>query len=89
MTNQTDQFKCMPLTDMTLEEFKTWLSSNNVTVCYALKTPTYEKITNETLISQLEAISCHNGTNIFSLSSDNELVPEIKVSRLKELDKLV
>lgn len=36
--------------------FKTWLASNPTTVYYALAEPVDEEITNETLISQLEAL---------------------------------
>lgn len=35
---------------------KTWLTTNNVTVYYALATPSYETITNENLIQQLNNI---------------------------------
>jgi hypothetical protein len=37
-------------------DFKTWLSTHNTIVYYVLATPTYEIITNETLISQLEEL---------------------------------
>lgn len=40
----------------TIEDFKTWLSNNNVTIYYALATPTEEEITDETLIAQLEVL---------------------------------
>lgn len=54
---------------MTLEEFKTWLSNNNVSMYYAC-TPTDTEITDTTLISQLEAInnalSYEEQTNISS-----------------------
>lgn len=36
-------------------DFKTWLSTNNVNVYYILANPTYEIITNDYLIEQLEA----------------------------------
>ena len=39
-----------------LADFKTWLSSDPTTVYYALAEPVDEEITNETLISQLEAL---------------------------------
>ena len=45
------------LSAYTINEFKTWLSNNNVTAYYKLATPTYTEITDTTLISQLEAIS--------------------------------
>ena len=37
-------------------DLKTWLSTHNTIVKYPLATPIYEKITNPTLISQLEAL---------------------------------
>ena len=37
-------------------QFKTWISANNVTAYYALATPTYTKITDNTLIGQLDAV---------------------------------
>ncbi|MBO7693860.1 MAG: hypothetical protein J6T10_14665 [Methanobrevibacter sp.] len=40
----------------TLETFKTWLSSNNVTVCYLLATQTDTKITDTTLLEDLELL---------------------------------
>ena len=52
--------------------FKTWLQSNNVTVYYALATPTDTKITDTTLISQLEALGAmrlYVGENNLSVSS--------------------
>lgn len=38
----------------TLADFKTWLASNNVTVYYALATPTDEEITDQDLIDALD-----------------------------------
>ena len=40
----------------TVADFKTWLSTHNTTVYYALATPTDTEITDSTLISQLEAL---------------------------------
>ena len=40
--------------DETIDTFKTWLSSNNVSVYYPLATPTEEEITDTTLIAQLD-----------------------------------
>lgn len=40
----------------TVEQWSSWLSTHNTTVYYALKNPTYEIITNETLIEQLNNI---------------------------------
>mgnify|MGYP007022359191 CR=1 FL=1 len=42
----------------TTSEWKTWLGSNNVLTYYALETPTDTKITDSTLVSQLDAV--HN-----------------------------
>lgn len=72
----------------TIANFKTWLSENNVVVWYVLANPVTTQITNTTLINQLEAISVHTGTNIISLSSDNNMTPEIEITRLKELERL-
>ena len=40
----------------TLENFKSWITQNPVTIYYALETPTDTKITDTTLIGQLDAI---------------------------------
>jgi hypothetical protein len=72
----------------TIANFKTWLSENNVVVWYPLVNPVTTQITNTTLINQLEAISVHTGTNIISLSSDNNMTPQIEITRLKELERL-
>jgi uncharacterized protein YdgA (DUF945 family) len=40
-----------------LDAWKTWLGSHNMTVYYALTTPTDTKITDATLISQLDALN--------------------------------
>ena len=86
--NTPGQFKCMPLTNMTLAEFKTWLSTHNVIVWYELQNPVTTQITNATLIDQLEAISLHTGTNIITISNDNNMTPEIEITRLKELERM-
>lgn len=39
-----------------INDWKTWLSNNNITVYYVLATPIEEEITNTTLISQLNAL---------------------------------
>ena len=72
----------------TIANFKTWLSENNVVVWYVLANPVTTQITNTTLINQLEAISVHTGTNIITISNDNNIIPEIEITRLKELEKL-
>lgn len=55
-------------------EFKTWLSSNNVAVYYALSTPTDTQITNSALIAQLDALDegdTYDGTTVITVSSEN------------------
>ncbi|MBR2677821.1 MAG: phage tail protein [Bacilli bacterium] len=51
--------------------FKTWLSTNNVEVCYGLATPTNTLIEDEELINQLNAIELLEGLNNVSVSSAN------------------
>lgn len=52
----------------TLNEWKTWLSTHNTTVYYALATPTTTEITDETLLAQLNFIaSLYGGVNNISL----------------------
>lgn len=87
--NTAGTFKCMTLTNMTMAEFKAWLSTHNVIVWYELQNPVTTQITNTTLINQLETISVHTGTNIITISNDNNIIPEIEITRLKELEKLV
>ena len=69
----------------TLNDFKTWLSSNNVTLEYVLATPTYTEITNTELINQLETLytakSQEGTTNISITSEDLEMI--LNVSALK------
>lgn len=51
---------------MTLANFKTWVSNNNLTVYYTLETSTTTEITETNLIAQLEAIynaKLQSGTN--------------------------
>ena len=69
-------------------DLKTWLETHNLIVYYALITPTYETITNETLISQLESIKVNTGSNYFTLSNSNNVLPNIYAKRLKKLDSL-
>lgn len=73
---------------LNLSNFKTWLSTNNLTVYYILATPTTTEITETELINQLEAISVFTGTNNFTISNLNNVLPTIYAKRLKELDKL-
>ena len=73
-------------TASTVEQFKTWLSTHNTIVYYVLATPTYEEITDTTLIEQLEDLkttkSVEGQTNI---TQTNEELPFIlDVSGLKK-----
>lgn len=59
---------------MTVEQFKTWLSTNNITVYYILDTPTDTEITDTTLISQLESLkdaTTFENTTHIEVSSDD------------------
>ena len=65
----------------TIALFKDWLDNNNLYILYVLETPTYEKITDTTLITQLENINnnarSYKGTTIIectSESTDNEVI---------------
>lgn len=52
----------------TAANFKTWLSTHNTTVYYALATPTTTEITDETLLAQLNFLaSLYKGANNISL----------------------
>lgn len=88
ITNTTSQIRIRYGTEQTTENFRSWLSNHNVTVWYVLENSTTTQITNTTLINQLEAISVHTGTNIITISNDNNIIPEIEITRLKELEKL-
>ena len=72
----------------TLNSVLDWLSTHNVEVWYPLATPVTTQITNATLINQLESLYLHTGTNIITISNDNNIIPEIEITRLKELEKL-
>lgn len=64
----------------TVNDFKTWLASNNVTVYYVLVTPTDTEITDTDIISQLEAIynaPLYEQTNITQTNNDLPMVLDI------------
>ena len=69
----------------TKETYNTWLSSNNVTLYYVLKTPTTTEITDSTLLSQLNALakSYANQTNISQES--NDLASILNATALREM----
>lgn len=60
--------------EYTLNEFKNWLSTNNLILYYQLSTPINEEITDTTLLSQLNslesAIGYDNQTNIIQSNAD-------------------
>lgn len=72
--------------ETSVNAFKTWLGSNNTTVLYVLATPTYETITDTTLLSQLEALkkSYEGQTNISQVN--NDLPFELDVTALEEMN---
>lgn len=91
-TNSNDQFKCMPLNDMTLTNFKTWLENNNVSVYYVLATATDTIITDTTLIEQLNAIKTLGDTldrdNIFNINPNfhTNIMETLMKSMIVEVD---
>ena len=68
------------ISNYTVDQFKTWLASNNVTLYYLLATVTNTKITDTILISQLEAIynaPLYEETNITQTNNDLPMVLDI------------
>ena len=57
LNNNTPRFRVRNKDCADSTALKTWLSTHNTTVYYALATPTDTEITDETLIAQLEAIA--------------------------------
>lgn len=58
--------------------YKTWLGTNNVTMYYVVATPTDTKITDSTLIGELEALldaTCYDGTTILTVSASGSNLP--------------
>ena len=82
----------------TVEDFKKWLSNNNVIAYCVLVTPVITKITDPTLISQLEEllkVQMYHGVNHFYVETDNlEPVMELtykqsnKIQMQKEIEDL-
>ena len=66
----------------TVEDFKTWLGTHNLEVYYVLNTPTYDKITDTTLISQLEAMKQSYDTQTNISQTNNDLPFELSVTAL-------
>lgn len=67
----------------TLEQWATWLGTNNTTVYYILAEPTTTEITNEALIEQLEAVKLLSGTqNNFTIDADT--LPTLNLNYIGE-----
>ena len=71
-----------------VDGFKNWLSTNKPVVYYVLATPTYEEITDTTLISQLEAIKKSYNTQTNISQENNDLPFELDVVALGELESV-
>ncbi|MBR2248682.1 MAG: hypothetical protein IKE89_03450 [Bacilli bacterium] len=70
-----------------INKLKTWLSTNNVSIVFALGTPTTEAITNQEIINQLNEIynlQSYNGTTNISVEGDLQMI--LDVSALKEVE---
>jgi len=64
-------FRIRTETEMTLDNFKTWLSSNNVVVYYVLATPIDEEITYAPLLRQLDELYNSGLYDVTNISQDN------------------
>ena len=67
----------------TTNDFKNWLSTHNTIVYYPIETPTYETITDTTLLSQLEALkpySYNPTTNITQINNDAPFELDVSLS---------
>jgi len=67
--------------DLSLNDFKTWLSNNNQNVYYVLATPTNTEITDTTLLSQLDSLeganSYDNQTNVSQVNNDKPFILDL------------
>jgi len=75
--------------ETTVGNWKTWLSTHNTIVYYRLNTPTYTKLTDTTLINQLEntyknMLSYKGTTNISQVN--NDLPFTLSVSAIEDLE---
>ena len=68
------------------QTLKTWLGTNKPVVFYPLATPTYDKITDTTLSSQLEAVKKSYDTQTNISQTNNDLPFELSVTALGELN---
>ena len=72
------RIRIMTSISSTVEDFKTWLSTHNTIVYYALSTPTYEKITDSDLKAQLEQLyKAKSYNNITNITQENDNAPFI------------
>ena len=74
-----------------LENFKTWLSSNNVTLYYVLATPTTTEITDTTLKGQLDALinsTTYKTTTNITIDTTNQK-PTLTLTYRKDLETLI
>lgn len=70
--------------------FKTWIASNNVELYYILKNPTYETITNENLIEQLNNIqNIELIENLCYVDWVGEEKPKMKLFCYLDKDKII
>lgn len=69
------------LSDTTVDDFKTWLATNNVTVYYILPTAVNTQITDDILLTQLEAtnIDLYENNNKFIITS-SALLPTLNIT---------
>lgn len=78
------RFSMPDSTTSSVDSFKTWLSTHNTTIYYILATPTDTKITDATLVGQLEALDSavlpKPNANITVTASDPNLPGAIKIS---------
>ena len=76
-------------TASTADEFKQWLSTNNVGCLYQLATPTYTPITDQTLISaldELEELILHKGYNRITATAVNGVKAYLDLSYIKDIN---
>lgn len=74
----------------TLEDFRTWLSNNNLIIYWVLNTPFEQAITDSTLLEELEVLnnmrSYDGTTNITVTSDDANVQMEVEVTYTSESD---
>lgn len=70
-----------------LNDFKTWLNKNPITVVYQLATPTEEDIPQE-LLTQLKQLQTYSGETNISLEA-NDVYPTIDLEYIKDTKKYI